>query len=202
MEALNQMAIPICRHFYLLPPLTEAWRLALGIILFGLAYGVTAKIGLNYSTLASNVTLLWPPSGIGLFVLLRYGYRLWPGIVLGDLIANSSTGAPLLSILGIAAGNLLETIICAWLLRRYSRLPVSFEHVRDADAAVGAGIFMPDRGLAAHGTPLAHSCGMARAGKLAVAAFFPQPPLSIQSCKQAFIPFRWQIRPTSPDLTD
>ena len=46
------------------------------IIAFGLIYGPVAKIGLDYSTVASNVTLLWPPSGLSLFAVLHFGYGL------------------------------------------------------------------------------------------------------------------------------
>lgn len=94
-----------------LPPL---WPL----LLFALAYGASARLGLAYSSLAPNVTLIWAPTGISLFVVLRWGPKFWPGIVLGDLIANGGTGAPLAAILGISAGNILQTLACAWLLQR------------------------------------------------------------------------------------
>ena len=68
-------------------------RLLGGIVLFAAVYGITAKLGLAYSSIAPNVTLIWPPSGINLFVVLRFGFRLWPGMVLGDLIASTGTGA-------------------------------------------------------------------------------------------------------------
>lgn len=88
------------------------------VILFGLAYGASARLGLAYSSLAPNVTLIWAPTGISLFVVLRWGRRCWPGILLGDLIANAGTGAPLIAIFGISAGNVLQTLVCVWLLHR------------------------------------------------------------------------------------
>jgi PAS domain S-box-containing protein len=101
------------------------------IIAFGFIYGLAAKAGLNYSTVASNVTLLWPPSGLSLFAVLHFGYGLWPGIIIGDLIANAGTGAPIPAILCIATGNILETLICAELLRRVVGFRNAMQRVRD-----------------------------------------------------------------------
>ena len=109
----------------------EIRPLVRGVLLFALCYGLTARLGLNYSTLTSNVTLLWPPTGLSLYVFLRYGYRYWPGIVLGDLIANWGTGASLAAVMGIAAGNVLQTLLCAWLLQRFAGFRGQLERVRD-----------------------------------------------------------------------
>lgn len=118
---------------------TEPHRTALQILALGALYGLTAQLGLNYSTVASNVTLIWPPTGISLFVVLRFGFRLWPGIVIGDLIGNAGTGAPLLSVLGIAAGNIIETLVCAWLLQRYAGFHNALDRMRDALALLVLG---------------------------------------------------------------
>lgn len=115
------------------------WQRWLGIALFGIVYGLTAKLGLDQSTVASNVTLIWPPTGISLFVVLRWGWRWWPGIVIGDLIGNAGTGAPLASVLGIAGGNILETLVCAWLLRRYAGFQDDLARVRDVIALLVLG---------------------------------------------------------------
>lgn len=115
----------------LAPPL---WPL----LLFALAYGVSARLGLAYSSLAPNVTLIWAPTGISLFVVLRWGPRFWPGIVLGDLIANAGTGAPLAAILGISTGNILQTLACAWLFQR-AGLRSDLARVRDVVALIALG---------------------------------------------------------------
>lgn len=114
-------------------------REMLGIAVFGLAYGLTAQLGLNLSTIASNVTLIWPPTGISLFVVLRWGYRWWPGILIGDLIGNAGTGAPLASVLGIAGGNILETFVCAWLLQRHAGFSADLARIRDVIALLVLG---------------------------------------------------------------
>ncbi|RYY72480.1 MAG: PAS domain S-box protein, partial [Comamonadaceae bacterium] len=78
------------------------------------------------------------PTGISLFVVLRWGRGLWPGILLGDLIANAGTGAPVAAILGVSAGNILHTLACAWLLRR-TGFRADLGRVRDVVALIVLG---------------------------------------------------------------
>lgn len=116
-------------------PLWPLWPM----LLFGTAYGALAQLGLNQSTIASNVTLIWPPSGLALYVVLRHGARLWPGIVLGDLIGNAGTGAPLASVLGISAGNIAEAILVAWVLERRLGFHADLRRVRDVLTLLAVG---------------------------------------------------------------
>lgn len=109
------------------------------LLLFGAAYGALAQLGLNQSAIASNVTLIWPPSGLALYVVLRHGARMWPGIVLGDLIGNAATGAPLLSVLAISAGNIAEALLVAWALQHRLRLDAGLLRVRDVLALLVVG---------------------------------------------------------------
>ena len=115
---------------------TLRWLLA--CLLLGLAYGLAARVGLAYSSLAPNVTLIWAPTGISLFAVLRWGPGLWPGIVIGDLLANATTGAPLWAILGISAGNVLQSLACAWALRAIG-FQDGLERVRDVVALLSLG---------------------------------------------------------------
>lgn len=117
----------------------QGWRAwLLQCLLFGAVYGAAARLGLAYSSIAPNVTLIWAPTGISLFVLLRWGPRLWPGIVLGDLIANAGTGASLAAMLGISAGNIAQTLLCLVAMRQVGFDP-RLERVRDAVALLALG---------------------------------------------------------------
>lgn len=113
-------------------------RLLAECMLFALVYGIAARAGLVYSSLAPNVTLLWPPTGISLFVVLRWGPRLLPGIFIGDLIANAGTGIPVWVMLGIGAGNALQTFFCVWALKR-SGFQEGLQRVRDVVALMTLG---------------------------------------------------------------
>src|SRR5262249_3121178 len=82
------------------------------------AYWFAAQLGLSIGVVR-QVTTVWPPSGIALAATLLLGARrTWPGIALGALVANKLAGEPLPTAAGIAAGNTLEAIGAALLLRQ------------------------------------------------------------------------------------
>src|SRR4051794_41243316 len=56
------------------------------VLLLAVAYYLAGKIGLELAYLDGAVAALWPPAGLGLAVLFLGGVRLWPGIVIGDLL--------------------------------------------------------------------------------------------------------------------
>ena len=81
-------------------------------------YYVAARIGLRYASIGHSVSLVWPPTGIAISALTLLGYRYWPGVAVGAFLANAGTPVPLLAAAGIAAGNTLEGMVAATLLRR------------------------------------------------------------------------------------
>jgi diguanylate cyclase (GGDEF)-like protein/PAS domain S-box-containing protein len=93
-------------------------------------YFIAAKFGLMMAFSAEQVTLVWPPSGFALAALLLVGPEVWPGIFAGAFLANITTHEPLGVALAIAAGNTLEAVIAATLLRRYAAVPVSRSWLR------------------------------------------------------------------------
>jgi diguanylate cyclase (GGDEF)-like protein/PAS domain S-box-containing protein len=95
-------------------------------------YFAAATLGLSLATTHSNVSLVWPPTGIALAALLLVGYRLWPGIALGAFLVNASTDVSLATAAGIGVGNTLEALAGAYLLRRVARFWNSLERLQDA----------------------------------------------------------------------
>src|SRR6187200_298542 len=90
---------------------------AAAIGLVAMAYYLAGRIGLQLAYLDGAVAALWPPAGLGLAVLFLYGVRLWPGIVIGDLLlADFST--PLGTVAGQTVGNTLALVAAALLLRK------------------------------------------------------------------------------------
>jgi signal transduction histidine kinase len=90
------------------------------VALVAVTYYLAGRIGLELGYLDGAVTVLWPPAGLGLAVLFLYGIRLWPGIVIGDLLlADFST--PLGTVAGQTIGNTLALVTAALLLRRLAR---------------------------------------------------------------------------------
>jgi two-component system, NarL family, sensor histidine kinase FusK len=109
----------------------KVWQNILwGLGVFAL-YLASAKLGLKYAVIGQTVTLLWPPSGIALAATLIGGYRLWPGIALGALIANVGANMPVVTLLIIMLGNTLEPLCGAFLLRRQQNFSLALDKVSD-----------------------------------------------------------------------
>ena len=119
---------------------TRAGRLmllSLSIALLAALYYAAAKIGLRLAYLHGTVTALWPPVGVGIAALVLYGPRLWPGIVIGDLLV-ADFSSPLGTVLGQTLGNTLEVVVAALILRRLIGTRTGLERVGDVFALVGA----------------------------------------------------------------
>ncbi|RZT10377.1 Signal transduction histidine kinase [Duganella sp. CF402] len=98
------------------------------LMLLTLCYAVIACASLLLAFAHTNATPVWPPSGIAFAALLLIGYRAWPAIFMGALLANLATfqangvafgGDTVAASLLIASGNTLEALAGVWLVRRY-----------------------------------------------------------------------------------
>jgi PAS domain S-box-containing protein len=101
------------------------------------AYVVTAQGGLSLGALGGVATAVWPPSGISLAALLLGGYRLWPGITAGAVLANLLIGAPVPTALAIGGGNTIEALLGAFLLQEVAGVHKELDCVRDVMGLVG-----------------------------------------------------------------
>jgi two-component system, NarL family, sensor histidine kinase FusK len=110
---------------------TDRLRNAAKIIALAAIYLVVARAGLMLDAVAGFATLVWPPTGIALAALLCFGFRLWPGVALGAFLANVLASAPLPVALGIAAGNTLEALAAAYVLRRVVGFRGACDRLRD-----------------------------------------------------------------------
>ncbi|MDX2426911.1 MAG: diguanylate cyclase [Cycloclasticus sp.] len=81
-------------------------------------YFLVAKLGLTFTVVTNNITLIWPPSGLALFALLVLGLRFWPWVFFAALAVNATTDIPLLAALTVAIGNTMEAIVAVCLLRK------------------------------------------------------------------------------------
>jgi len=95
-------------------------------------YFVLAKLGFTMAFTAAQVTLVWPPTGLSLAVLLLCGSEAWPGVFLGAWLANITTQEPLAVASAIAAGNTLEALVAWSLVRRYAGSPHAVNWLRYA----------------------------------------------------------------------
>src|SRR5215210_170306 len=100
-----------------------------------LLYYGAGRIGLELAYLDGAVAALWPPAGLGLAVLFLYGIRLWPAIVVGDLLLGDYS-TPLGTVLAQTLGNTVALVVAALLLRRLTGGRAGLERVADVLAFV------------------------------------------------------------------
>jgi PAS domain S-box-containing protein len=88
----------------------------------GIYFGV-AKVALAAAVAQPVVSSAWPPAGFALAVLVLYGRRYWPGVALGAVLLNATSGVPLVGALAIGCGNTLEAAVGALVLERVGFRP-------------------------------------------------------------------------------
>lgn len=107
------------------------WILFLQLVAVAAAYVITARVGLGIDAVGGFATVVWPASGIALAAILLGGYRMWPAVWVGALVANMLTGAPFPVAAGIGIGNTAEAIAGAWLLHSVPGFRIQLDRVRD-----------------------------------------------------------------------
>jgi signal transduction histidine kinase len=108
---------------------SAAWRLAHDArvrylvtvcALAGMYYGA-AQVGYTLKFTGAVAAIVWLPVGVGISFLYLGGLHLWPGVLVGDLLANQYQKLPVGSAIGQSIGNVLEVVVAAALLRRLVR---------------------------------------------------------------------------------
>ncbi|HKQ88679.1 MAG TPA: MASE1 domain-containing protein, partial [Candidatus Acidoferrales bacterium] len=97
-----------------------------GLIGIGLAYFVLAKSGLAFALIHPSASPIWPPTGFALAAILLWGYRAWPAIFLGAMMANATTNGSMSTAILIATGNSLEALVGAAVMNVWSNGPDTF----------------------------------------------------------------------------
>lgn len=129
------------------PKHQKKWHWSILLILIALSYYATAKLGLTFAFEGTNASPVWMPSGIALAAVLLAGYRVWPAIFIGALLANfqdltvfelSFNSIFFLSII-TATGNTLEALVGAWLISRFSNNPNPLESMKGTTLFIFAG---------------------------------------------------------------
>ncbi len=106
------------------------------VALLAVLYFGSAKLGLLAAVAHGVVSSAWPPTGVALAALLLAGVRYWPGIAIGALLLNATSGVSLLGAAGIAMGNTLEAVVGTLLLQRVARFRPSLDRLQDVLALV------------------------------------------------------------------
>ena len=116
---------------------------AVRVALLFASYYVSGHIGLAVPQVADHVTLFWPPAGIALAGLLRFGIGVWPGVFAGAFGVSMATGSSPGLALMIAVGNTLGPALATLLLSR-DGLHTDLDRRRDVMlyAVIGVGFGM------------------------------------------------------------
>jgi PAS domain S-box-containing protein len=129
----------------------KSWLTALPSKIFVLA---AAYFIVGMLTLAANIppvidTVVWLPAGISLTATLVWGYRVWPGILLGAFAAQAAVhldltggGTPFMTLVIsalIGLGAVLQSFAGAYLILRFGGFPRSLNRLREADILLFGG---------------------------------------------------------------
>jgi len=122
---------------------------AIQIAALAVLYFLVGRISLLLAIPPGYSTPIWPASGIALAALLLYGYRLWPGILLGSFFTNiatsfdASTTFTLFQSLALAAsiglGASLQALFGTFLIRRYIDLDSGLIRTQSVCGFLGLG---------------------------------------------------------------
>jgi PAS domain S-box-containing protein len=126
---------------------SKKWQQPILLILITLSYYLSAKLSLSFAYEDTNASPVWIPSGIALAAVLIAGFRVWPAIFLGALLANFETltqaalsfnPAVFLSTI-TALGNTLEATLGGLMILRFSNTPNPFDSLKGTTLFIFAG---------------------------------------------------------------
>ena len=103
---------------------------ALLLLLAGV-YFAAGKLCLRLAIVNPSATPVWVPTGIALASLLWFGSSAWPAILAGAFLVNVTTAGTVATSLGVAAGNTLEAVTGAYLVKRFANGMGAFERAPD-----------------------------------------------------------------------
>ena len=125
------------RHTPSLMPRTRSARVG-ALVLVALAYYAGARLGLGLSLVESNVTPLWPPTGVAVAAMLVLGRRMWPAVAVAAFAVNEPISETLLAAAVTAIGNTVAPYLAVVLLDRVG-FRRQLERQRDALAIIFIG---------------------------------------------------------------
>lgn len=109
----------------------RSWRYLGLTALLALTYFAAAVLGLSLASEHTNVSPVWPPTGIAIASLLLFGHKFWPALIIGAFAVNSLTNINVPTAAGIAVGNTLEAVSAYYFLRSHDDSRKSLVSVSD-----------------------------------------------------------------------
>ncbi|HEY8101021.1 MAG TPA: EAL domain-containing protein [Burkholderiaceae bacterium] len=101
------------------------------VALLAITYTLFGKYSLLFAVPPGNACAVWPAAGLAVASCFIYGYRVWPGILIGATVVNATTAVSPSVALIIGIGNTLEALITAWLIKRHAKIDGKFCYSTD-----------------------------------------------------------------------
>jgi PAS domain S-box-containing protein len=115
------------------------YRYGVSIVSLAVVYFIAGRLGTLLAIPPGYSTALFPASGFALFAILHYGYKVWPGILIGSFFLNSSISVleqntPMLNSIpmgiSIGLGATGEALVGAYFLLRFSKSNDPFYQIK------------------------------------------------------------------------
>ena len=109
------------------------------IVSLAILYFIAGRLGTLLALPPGYSTAIFPASGLALFAILHYGYKVWPGILIGSFLLNGSISviAQNLSLidflpigLSIGLGASGEALVGAYLFLRLTKSKDPFYQIK------------------------------------------------------------------------
>lgn len=118
-------------------------QLILGNIFFGLLYFGIAHFSLKLATISTHVSPVWPPTGFAISLLIFFGLRYAPSVLIGAFATNFFAPASWTVASIIAIGNTLEAVAAFFIYTSLVRRKQTFEHLAQPLAILTASFLGP-----------------------------------------------------------
>jgi PAS domain S-box-containing protein len=123
-------------------------HLILPTLLIAVSYYLSASFGQILAIPPGNITIVWPPSGLALGLVLVMGLRAIPGVFLGAVISNLNPSGDELAAASIAfgvivgIGSSLQPVVGRMLYRRFDVGPAPLANARSVLRFIPAALLM------------------------------------------------------------
>ncbi len=110
------------------------------VLAVAIAYGLAARLGLEFPYTQHAASLVWPASGVALAAVLLWGPWMALGVIVGATIPSHAVGITLPLSLWYGVGNAFSPLFGAWLLKRVGRVDLDLGRPRDVLGFVLLGV--------------------------------------------------------------
>lgn len=118
-------------------------KLVLMNLILAISYVLVGNIGLLFTSYQANASPLWPPSGLALAMVLIFGLpQAMPGIILGTSALALQSKAPFITMFGLVAASLLESMIASMLLHAIGKGRFRFKAPADIFNFIAIAVFL------------------------------------------------------------